>query len=104
MTPHRPTTGHAWTVSLRPALYQPHPAATRQVTSRVLADRIGYVALRQFGCGATDQVRQAIADLDQLTGIVLDLRGNHGGSPFEVALLLGAFVHGRTWSYDLGIA
>ncbi|MFL6126962.1 S41 family peptidase [Actinophytocola sp.] len=100
VTLRRPVTGRVWTVSLRPELYQPDPAATRQVTSRVLAGQVGYVALRGFGGGAADQVRQAVADLGRLTGVVLDLRGNHGGSPLEVARLLAAFVHGRTWSYD----
>jgi carboxyl-terminal processing protease len=100
VTLRRPATGRVWTVGLRPEVYQPDLAATKQVTSALLPGQIGHVALRQFGGGAADQVRQAITELGRLKGVVLDLRGNHGGSPVEVARLLGAFVHGRTWSYD----
>lgn len=96
----RPATGQVWTVSLRPELYQPDPATNQQVTATTLPGRIGDVALRQFGAAAADQVRQSITGLGQLKGVVLDLRGNRGGDPNEVARLLGAFVHGRTWSYD----
>src|SRR5437879_5278485 len=103
MTLRRPATGGVRTVSLRPELYQPSPAAIQQVTSRMLSDQIGYVALRRFGSGTADQVRHAVTDLGRLKGVVLDVRGNHGGSPVEVARLLGAFIHGRTWSYDCAV-
>jgi carboxyl-terminal processing protease len=48
-------------------------------------------------------VLKAISDLGNgrtLRGVILDLRGNGGGSPAEVARLLGAFTRGKTWSYD----
>ena len=35
-----------------------------------------------------------------MRGLIVDLRGNGGGSPVAVADLLGAFVHHATWSYD----
>ena len=41
-----------------------------------------------------------LAALTRLRGVILDLRGNGGGAPGEVARLLGAFSHGRPWSYD----
>jgi len=47
----------------------------------------------------------AIANLhlgDKLRGVILDLRGNGGGSPTEVARLLSGFVHGKVWSTDIG--
>jgi C-terminal processing protease CtpA/Prc len=34
-----------------------------------------------------------------LRGLILDLRGNGGGDPAEVAKLTGAFAHGKTTSY-----
>jgi carboxyl-terminal processing protease len=47
-------------------------------------------------------VLNAIAELRKhttLRGIILDLRGNGGGSGAELVRLLGAFVHGKTTSY-----
>jgi len=33
----------------------------------------------------------------------LDLRGNGGGDPAEVSLLLGAFTHGAAYTYDCDV-
>jgi carboxyl-terminal processing protease len=44
-----------------------------------------------------------LAKTAKLRGVILDLRGNGGGSPVVVAELLGAFEHGRAWSYDCTI-
>ena len=35
-----------------------------------------------------------------LTGVVLDLRGNGGGSPMEATRLLSAFAHGKVTAYQ----
>jgi carboxyl-terminal processing protease len=96
----RPGAGHTRTITLTPALYRaPAPA----VSAKLLDGNIAYVQLPAFFNGAADQARQAIANLAaraSLRGLILDLRGNSGGAPSEVASLLGSFVHGAAWSYD----
>jgi carboxyl-terminal processing protease len=100
---HRPATGRTWTVTMTPALFTvPAPA----VSSRLLRNDIAYVKLPGFFPGAANQVLHAIAALAKATtlhGVVLDVRGNTGGSPAEVADLLGAFTHGTVWSYDCDV-
>ncbi len=49
---------------------------------------------------------QAIAGLaprGKLRGLILDLRGNGGGTVADPARLLGAFIHGAAWSYDCDV-
>jgi carboxyl-terminal processing protease len=99
----RPATGRTWTVTLTPALYQPSPPS---VASQLLHADIAYVQLPGFSPGAADQVLQAIKALaasTKLHGVILDLRGNGGGSAAEVSTLLGAFTHGKAWSYDCDV-
>ena len=96
----RPGARHTRTVTLTPALY---PAQAPAVSAELLRGDIAYVHLPAFFPGAADQVRLATAHLAAgaaLRGLVLDLRGNSGGAPAEVASLLGSFVHGAAWSYD----
>jgi carboxyl-terminal processing protease len=96
----RPGASHTRTVTLTPALYL---ASAPAVSVKLLDGNIAYVKLPAFFDGAADQVRQAIASLAaraSLRGLVLDLRGNSGGAPAEVASLLGSFIHGAAWSYD----
>ncbi len=50
-----------------------------------------------FYRGAADEVIAALRGGPKK--VVLDLRGNGGGSPAEVVRLLGAFAHGKTTSY-----
>jgi carboxyl-terminal processing protease len=66
---------------------------------------IAYVALSGFdpGTGSALDLIKRLQKKVKLRGVILDLRGNGGGSPSEVALLLGAFEHGRAWSYDCTI-
>lgn len=99
----RPATNRTWTVTLTPALYTPTAASTQMVTSQLLDGDTAYVRLAQFGENAGQDVLDAIAALaagHTLNGIILDLRGNGGGSPTEVATLLGAFEHGAAWGYS----
>ena len=98
----RPATGRTWTVTLTPALYQgPSPPA---VSAKLLDGDIAYVQLPGFYPGAADQVLQAIAATGaKLRGLILDLRGNGGGSPAEVSMLLGAFTHGTAYAYDCDV-
>jgi carboxyl-terminal processing protease len=98
----RPATGRTWTVTLTPALYQPPPPPA--VSARLLNGDIAYVQLPGFYPGAADQVLQAIAATGaKLRGVILDLRGNGGGSPAEVSQLLGAFTHGTAYAYDCDV-
>ncbi|MFI6450382.1 S41 family peptidase [Streptosporangium amethystogenes] len=99
LTFRRPSTGGTVTVSVTPA---PDSGSEPKVESRLLSGSVAYVALPAFFPGAADKVLQAIASLREkatLRGVVLDLRGNGGGSPKEVARLLGAWTHGKTTGY-----
>ncbi len=51
------------------------------VSSRILENSIGYVRLSQFEFNTSQQMRDALAELDanNLDGLILDLRGNPGG-------------------------
>jgi carboxyl-terminal processing protease len=95
----RPSTGATFTATVTRADSQPRPAG---VESRLLPGDIGYVTMPAFAPRTADQVLAAIGELRKkkpLRGVVLDLRGNGGGSPDEVGRLLGAWAHGKTWSY-----
>jgi carboxyl-terminal processing protease len=107
LTLHRPATGRTWSVPMKPMLFQPTAGATDVVTSTLLNGDVADVHMTGFAPNAADQVRQAIAKLATgrtLHGVILDLRGNGGGSPTEVARLLGAFTHDKVWSYDCDAA
>jgi carboxyl-terminal processing protease len=94
----RQTTGRRWTVTLKPGPHQRDLAALRVVTSKLLDDTIAYVRLRGFASDSANRVFKAISRLRTgrtLTGVVLDLRGNGGGSPLEATRLVSAFVHGK---------
>jgi carboxyl-terminal processing protease len=96
----RPATGRTWTVTLAPA---PYKATAPSASAKLLDEDIAYVALPSFFTGAADQVLTAIASLGKqamLHGVILDLRGNTGGSAGEVTKLLGAFEHGTAYAYD----
>jgi carboxyl-terminal processing protease len=98
----RQTTGRRWTVTLKPGLHQRDPAALRVVRSK-LVDDVAYVRMTGFAPDAANRVLKAISRLRTgrtLTGVVLDLRGNGGGSPVEATRLLSAFVHGKVTAYQ----
>ncbi|MGA2827995.1 MAG: S41 family peptidase [Streptosporangiaceae bacterium] len=100
---HRPATGRTWTVPLTPSLYQASPPS---VSAKLLNGDIAYVQLPGFFPGSADQVLQAIPNLAtgaKLRGLILDLRGNGGGTVADPARLLGAFIHGAAWSYDCDV-
>lgn len=94
----RQGTGRRWDVTLQPGLYQRDLAALRRVTSKLLGDDVAYVRLRGFAPDSANRVFGAISRLRTgrtLTGVVLDVRGNGGGSPLEATRLVSAFVHGK---------
>ncbi|MEU8382317.1 S41 family peptidase [Streptosporangium sp. NPDC048865] len=94
ITLKRPTTGRVRTVELEEGPITRRPPA---VTSKTLPGGVAYVRLPGFFDGAADEV------IAKLKGgpkaVVLDLRGNGGGSPREVTRLLGAFAHGKVTGY-----
>lgn len=99
----RQTTGRHWTVTLKPGLYQPDPAVLEVVAPKLLRDHVAYVRLSGFAPDAADRVFRAISRLGTgrtLTGVVLDLRGNGGGSPDEAIRLLSGFAHGKVTAYQ----
>jgi carboxyl-terminal processing protease len=98
----RQTTGRRWTVTLTPGLFQRDLAALQVVRSKLLEDDIAYVRLTGFAPDSANRVLKAISRLRTgrtLSGVVLDLRGNGGGSPVEAVRLLSAFAHGKITAY-----
>ncbi|MET0132616.1 MAG: S41 family peptidase [Kibdelosporangium sp.] len=99
ITVRRPVTNETSTKTVTPVPFQ---GPQRQVESKLLPGDVAYVKLPGFGNGLADRVLQAIADLRKdrtLRGVVLDLRGNGGGSPQEVSRLLGGWTHSKATSY-----
>jgi carboxyl-terminal processing protease len=97
VTVRRPSTGRTWTVTMKPTVFQPAPQEL--VTAKLLPGGIADVQLAGFAPQAADQIFEAIKKLGTVRGLILDLRGNGGGSPTEVARLLGALTHGKITSY-----
>ncbi|MEU9830084.1 S41 family peptidase [Streptosporangium sp. NPDC048047] len=99
----RRSTGRRWTVTLKPGLYPQDPATLRVVTSKLLDGDVVYVRLRGFASDSANRVLKAVSRLRAgrtPAGLVLDLRGNGGGSPAEATRLVSAFVHGRVTAYQ----
>ncbi|MFC6084757.1 S41 family peptidase [Sphaerisporangium aureirubrum] len=99
----RQATGRRWTVTLEPGLFQRDLAALRVVRPRLLGDDVAHVQLAGFAPDAANRVLRAISRLRAgrtLSGVVLDLRGNGGGSPVEATRLLSAFAHGKVTAYQ----
>ncbi|WP_336203779.1 S41 family peptidase [Nonomuraea sp. LPB2021202275-12-8] len=97
----RPSTGKVRTVKIKPGRVEGVEPA---VTAKRLDGGIGYVKVPAFSSGVADRTLRAIAGLGSLKGLVLDLRGNGGGSPREVTRLLGTFAHGKVTSYFCDVA
>jgi carboxyl-terminal processing protease len=100
LTMRGPVTGATRTLTITPAVYTTSPTPP---TSNLLDGHIAYVRLTGFTGGSASQVLAAISTLEKtatLHGVILDLRGNTGGSTAEAGKLLGAFEHGTAYSYD----
>lgn len=92
-----------------------HLPAVRDTQMVDVPRGIGYVRLGQFQGGAERELRQAVAALAKqgAKGVILDLRGNPGGSLFEAVGVASLFlaggrvaetrgrVLGATWAYDV---
>ncbi|MCK2215400.1 S41 family peptidase [Actinomadura sp. ATCC 31491] len=99
----RQSTGRRWDVTLEPGLYPRDLASLQVVTSKLLDRSVAYVRMTGFAPDSADRVLKAIARrraAATLTGVVLDLRGNGGGSPTEAIRLLSAFAHGKVTAYQ----
>lgn len=111
LTLHRPATDATFPVTLTPPADEPPnpeppppspPPPLPPLPAKLVDGDIAYVKMLAFFPGEADRVLAAIAELRrevQLRGVILDLRGNPGGSPDEVARLLGAFAHDTVTSY-----
>ncbi|MFI7705563.1 S41 family peptidase [Nonomuraea sp. NPDC049480] len=99
----RQSTGRRWTATVKPGLFQRDLTALQVVRSKLLDDDIAYVRISGFVPDSAERVLRAIARLGEdrlLVGVVLDLRGNDGGSPTEAVRLLSAFAHGKVTAYQ----
>ncbi|WP_260478423.1 S41 family peptidase [Nonomuraea sp. WAC 01424] len=99
----RQDTGRRRTVTLKPRLFQPDPDTLPAVTAEVVDGDVARVRMRGFAPDSANRVLRAIARLRTgrtLAGVVLDLRGNGGGSPDEANRLLGGFGHGKVTAYQ----
>ncbi|GGO62849.1 MULTISPECIES: S41 family peptidase [Nonomuraea] len=102
----RQATGRRWTVTLTPGPYERDLAALQVVRSKLLDDDVAYVRMTGFAPDSANRVLKAITRLRTgrtLSGVVLDLRGNSGGSPAEATRLLSAFVHGKVTAYQCAV-
>lgn len=75
------------------------------VESRMLDGNIGYVKLRDFTSDARQQIDTALNDLDvnNLSGLVFDLRGNPGGLLTSAVDIASAFIkNGVVLTEDFG--
>ncbi len=103
----RPATGRTWTVRLEPTFFPPAGLDGGPVPAfKLLRGDVGYAQVSGFAPSMPDDLfgdLDILAETAKLRGIVLDIRGNGGGSPAAVADLLGAFVHHATSSYDCNL-
>lgn len=93
----RPSTGRTWTVTMKPKVFQ--PAQQNIIDAKLLPGGVADIRVPGFAPQVADKVLDAIKTMGTVHGLVLDLRGNGGGSPDEVFRLLGAFTHGKVVSY-----
>ena len=74
-----------------------HRLTTRPSAShRILPSGFGYLRLTQWTLGATSSTITGLAELKDTPGMVIDLRGNPGGSVYAVNNLLAKFFTQRT--------
>ncbi len=108
VTLYRPATRRTWTVRMTPTFFvQTSSLAGPAPVSKLLHFDIAYVRITAFAPGVARMALSLISGLGEkakLRGLILDLRGNTGGSPTETALLLGAFAHDKVVHYlcDVG--
>ncbi|WP_440103006.1 S41 family peptidase [Streptosporangium sp. H16] len=102
----RQSTGRRWTVTLKPGLFQRDLAGLQVVRSQLLDDDVAYVRMTGFAPDSANRVLKAVSRLRTgrtLSGVVLDVRGNGGGSPVEAIRLLSAFTHGKVTAHQCAV-
>jgi len=74
-----------------------------------LGDNVGYVKITSFPDAylMSEKYAETMNELADTAGLIMDLRGNRGGDPLAVVLLISYFVDGRTrlndiWERDTG--
>jgi carboxyl-terminal processing protease len=65
------------------------------VSSKILPSGYGYLNLSAFDAKLGGEIRTAMAKIRSAPGIMIDLRGNGGGSQAIAAGLMGAMVEGK---------
>ncbi len=83
----------------RPFVLRREVIQVDSVQSRMLADDVGYVRIKQFQAGTAAELDRALASLQhadpKIRGLVLDLRSNPGGLLDQAAKVVDRFVrHG----------
>lgn len=83
-----------WT---RPVPFTIEPAELNPedlVTTAMLPGGIGYVRLQQFELGCAQRIEWAIRDLEKqgITGLILDLRNNPGGTVLDATAIVDTFI------------
>jgi len=67
--------------------------SSRTVEARRLEDNVGYIAITNLDDPqSTRQIEEAVETLSSADGLILDLRGNQGGSDADVAQIAGMFL------------
>ena len=84
--------GSEFDVRLRPKTQSTRPV----VTSRVLPSGIGYVRFTSFQESLRSNVLSAIETLKDTPALILDLRGNGGGSGAMAEVIVGSFMKTKT--------
>ena len=87
----------------RPAgrrLFPEAPPVYLSMRVSVMPGGAHYVGFNAFQPGIADEVIAAIDTVDPLTPLILDLRGDNGGSAFSAEELLGHLYRQPTHAYD----
>lgn len=93
----RLTVRRAGHLSLKTHVIERAVVALDLVRTQIVSDDFGYIALKSFGNGAAEKVKEAIERLKTyapggLNGIILDLRKNPGGFVHEGVAVANLFV------------
>jgi carboxyl-terminal processing protease len=89
---HAVATEDVFSAALKPTTLSTRP----NVTSRTLPSGIGYVRLTAFSESLRGDLLNAILKLKDTPALILDLRGNGGGSAAMAQALAGAFFKEKT--------
>ena len=80
-------------------LYPEFPPVYLEHASSLLPGGIHYLSFNAFQPGDPQQIISAIEEVDRNTGLLIDLRGNNGGSAAATLELLSRFTSQRLLAY-----